>query len=89
MNAANRKKTPDAKSNLNPPTALDGTAPASPEKLREEIAREAYFLWEKSGRPHGGENEHWFEAEKKLHGQGNPAYPTLEEREAIVKSASH
>ncbi|MBC7366221.1 MAG: DUF2934 domain-containing protein [Undibacterium sp.] len=89
MKAANRKEIPVSKPTLNSPTALDGTAPESPEAMREKIAREAYHRWEKAGRPHGGDHQHWFEAEKNLHRQGNPAYPTLEEREAIVKSASN
>lgn len=55
------------------------------DERQEQIAREAYAIWERSGRLTGDAAEHWYAAEKKLFGQGNPAYPSLEEREAIVK----
>lgn len=32
----------------------------------EEIARTAYFLWEKNGRPEGHDVKHWLEAESLL-----------------------
>jgi len=32
----------------------------------EEITHLAYFIWEKEGRPHGCDMEHWFEAESLL-----------------------
>lgn len=33
-------------------------------ELRDEIAKAAYSLFEKSGWVHGKDEEHWFEAEK-------------------------
>jgi hypothetical protein len=33
---------------------------------QEEIARRAYELWEKDGRPEGREREHWSRAEREL-----------------------
>lgn len=32
--------------------------------LQEEIARKAYFLWERSGRPDGCEMHFWLQAEE-------------------------
>jgi Protein of unknown function (DUF2934) len=31
-----------------------------------EIARRAYALWEKEGRPHGRDRDHWVRAEREL-----------------------
>ncbi len=31
-----------------------------------EIAMEAYYIWEKEGRPHGRELDHWLSAEHKV-----------------------
>jgi len=33
-------------------------------KLQEEIEKIAYELWEKSGRAHGKDIDHWLEAER-------------------------
>jgi hypothetical protein len=33
-------------------------------KLHEEMETIAYEIWEKSGRVHGRDLEHWFEAER-------------------------
>ncbi|GMR04646.1 MAG: hypothetical protein BMS9Abin23_0548 [Thermodesulfobacteriota bacterium] len=35
-------------------------------KMHEDIAKKAYELFEKSGRVHGRDVEHWCEAEKML-----------------------
>ena len=32
----------------------------------EEIARLAYLIWDKEGRPQGRDSKHWFEAESLL-----------------------
>lgn len=37
--------------------------------LREEIARAAYYLYERSGWLHGRDTEHWFEAERLVMGR--------------------
>jgi hypothetical protein len=31
-----------------------------------EIARLAYFAWERDGRPHGRDQEYWLQAEKQI-----------------------
>jgi hypothetical protein len=31
-----------------------------------DIARRAYEIWERQGRPHGRDLAHWFEAEREL-----------------------
>jgi hypothetical protein len=36
--------------------------PAEP--AQERIAREAFLIWERQGRPHGLELEHWLQAEQ-------------------------
>jgi hypothetical protein len=36
--------------------------------LHEEIARAAYYLYERSGWLHGNDEEHWLEAERQLRG---------------------
>ena len=43
------------------------TAAAPVRKITaEEIARRAYFIWERQGRPAGREREHWLLAEQEL-----------------------
>ena len=37
--------------------------------LREEIARAAYYLYERSGWLHGRDTEHWLEAERQVRGR--------------------
>ncbi len=32
----------------------------------EQIARAAYLLWEREGRPHGQDLNHWLQAERQL-----------------------
>lgn len=67
------------------------------ETLHDEIARRARELWEQEGCPDGCAERHWFEAERQLRGmpaqppsaprpapEGNPAYPSLPEREQAV-----
>lgn len=55
------KKTASKKS-ATPKTAAKKTSPAS-ESVQDKIARVAYELYEKSGRIHGKDIEHWLEAE--------------------------
>lgn len=33
---------------------------------RDDISARAYAIWEKCGRPHGCETEHWLRAEREL-----------------------
>lgn len=47
-----------------------GTSPVRTTGARpseEEIARSAYSLWEREGRPNGRDTVHWFQAEAKYH----------------------
>ena len=59
--------------------AMAPTAPRGAERLAmdtdDEIGRRAYAIWEREGRPHGREREHWNQAEKELQAerQGDPA----------------
>ncbi len=92
MKSTPRKKIPEKTEQQSPDfVSLDAPDKDSKEaqaKRREQIELEAYFAWEKNGRNHGADQDHWLEAEKRLHGQGNPAYPTLDEREKLVKAAT-
>ncbi len=36
----------------------------------EDIARRAYQIWLKDGRPEGRDREHWLRAEEELRGEG-------------------
>ena len=88
MKAVNSKKVSKQNSpELPPEPATNSEAQPPQDNLREQIEREAYLAWEKNGRDHGRDQDYWFEAEKKLRAQGNPAYPPLEEREKLVKDA--
>lgn len=41
------------------------------ERLNEQSVRErAYFIWEREGKPHGRDCEHWTRAERELFGVG-------------------
>lgn len=39
----------------------------------EEVARRAYTIWERNGRPEGNEQEHWYLAERELMQTGVPS----------------
>lgn len=70
--ALRRKKTDQvpavsAKAALSPAPALATSSPAPKrEPTKEEIAREAYFLWLKRGCKHGDDWKDWLEAERIL-----------------------
>ncbi|MGH7849066.1 MAG: DUF2934 domain-containing protein [Thermodesulfobacteriota bacterium] len=55
------KKTAGKKA-ATPKTASKKSSPAR-ESVQDKIARVAYELFEKSGRPNGKDIEHWLEAE--------------------------
>jgi len=76
-----------AKPTLGSRNRPEGTATNSQPEMREQIEREAYLAWENHGRNHGSDQDHWFDAEKRLQAQGNPAYPSLAEREVLVMAA--
>ena len=78
---------PAPQSNGTPDSESSGNG-ASASPTHEAIAQAAYALWEKDGGAHGRDHEHWLEAERQLRRPGNPAYPTLEKREAMVKAAT-
>jgi hypothetical protein len=44
----------------------EGDRKALQEKLLQEIRKKAYELFEKSGRKHGNDLAHWFQAEKEI-----------------------
>jgi len=44
-------------------------------KSHGDIARRAYEIWERQGRPHGKDFDHWLEAERQDNGQGKAARP--------------
>jgi Protein of unknown function (DUF2934) len=51
-------------------SAKPGVGPIAPDK----IAARAYEIWQASGRSHGHDQEHWFQAERELRGtQGSRA----------------
>ncbi len=52
------------------PAAGVGTLPP------EKIAARAYEIWVASGRPHGKDQEHWFQAERELRGKNGPSRTT-------------
>lgn len=43
-------------------------------KSHADIARRAYDIWERQGRPHGKDFDHWLEAERE-NGEGEAAKP--------------
>lgn len=45
------------------------------------IKQRAYAIWEKEGRPHGKDEEHWRQASEEMHG--------LEDAPKIVKKPAH
>ena len=63
------------KHNGHPTEELDTskTKPA-PKPARDEVAKKAYALYEKEGRPQGHEKQNWLEAEAQLsnHGSDGP-----------------
>jgi len=67
----------------------------------DDICKEAYYLWESQGRPHGRDQEFWFQAEMLLRSrlvpQAKPASPvkptrvsnaTPPETQAAVKATN-
>jgi hypothetical protein len=53
------------------PRRPHAAAPAAPTPDREQLLRErAYAIWEREGRPHGRDRDHWFAAERELFGEG-------------------
>lgn len=65
MMAAKKEAAPKktaGKKTATPKTAAKKSAPAK-ESVQDKIARVAYELYEKSGRVHGKDIEHWLEAE--------------------------
>ena len=46
--------------------ARDTAAPQAAEIPPDRIAARAYEIWQASGRPHGRDRDHWFQAEREL-----------------------
>jgi len=49
------------------------STPPSSSPRHEDVARHAYTLWERNGRPEGNEQEHWYVAERELMQTGVPS----------------
>ena len=49
-----------------------------------EIAKRAYAIWEREGRPHGRDFEHWLDAEREM----NAAAPTPPNRAQAAAAAA-
>jgi len=45
---------------------MNGENPPQPELNPADVAACAYMIWEKEGKPHGRDAEHWFQAETLL-----------------------
>ncbi len=55
----------------------------------EEIRREAYYRWEREGRPEGRDQEHWLEAEQALvRSRWTEPGPSVRSAGALKPSAS-
>lgn len=39
---------------------------------KQEVQLRSYQIWEREGRPHGRDQEHWFRAERELAVAGRP-----------------
>ena len=39
---------------------------------KQQVQLRSYQIWEKEGRPHGRDQEHWFRAERELAATGRP-----------------
>lgn len=49
----------------------------NPKDLNDRIRQRAYELWEREGRPHGRDSEHWKMAENELGAAPAAASPTV------------
>ena len=49
------------------------SSPVASAVPHEEVARRAYTIWEKKGRPERSEQEHWYDAERELMQTGVPS----------------
>lgn len=39
----------------------------------ERVQQRAYGIWERAGRPHGNDREHWLQAEAEIAGEERPS----------------
>jgi len=53
---------------------------------QQKIERRAYEIWERHGRPHGREQEHWQEAEAEIAREEAAAKPAKPEKAAAPKA---
>jgi hypothetical protein len=56
-----QKSKVETRSPTAPAKQIVGSAPS-----KEKIAARAYEIWQASGRPHGHDQDHWFQAEREL-----------------------
>ena len=56
----------------------------------DDICKEAYYLWESQGRPHGRDQEFWFQAELLLKSQlvPTPKAPTAPKVKRVGKATA-
>ncbi|MEM3341378.1 MAG: DUF2934 domain-containing protein [Thermoplasmata archaeon] len=47
-------------------TQMKVSSQTSPTLTYEMIAKRAYYIWEKKGRPQGQDKQNWYEAERQL-----------------------
>jgi hypothetical protein len=59
----------------------------NPKDHQERLRQRAYELWEREGRPHGREAEHWKQAEAELGKAAAAASPTVTAKPAIPAPA--
>jgi hypothetical protein len=55
---------------------------------QEDIAKAAYYLWEKEGRMHGRDVEHWRQAETQMNSGAKAPAATIQQAAAQALAAS-
>lgn len=63
---------------------------AGKETVMEKVRERAYAIWEREGRPHGRDREHWLKAEQEVMTTAAPARPAKKAANgnAAAKAAS-
>ena len=60
---------------------------STPKDLYDRVRQRAYELWEREGRPHGRDGEHWKMAEKEIGVAAAAASPTVTAKAAPAAPA--
>ena len=50
----------------------------------QAIREAAYYLWEREGRPHGRDRDHWMQAASRLLKPSIPSEDTVEDEEKVL-----